>query len=93
MNTNPYKAILRNANAGYWDLDFSNSKFELSDVLKRIFEWHGDRVFGLYKTFHGNADARGLGLFMTKNQVEAMGGRISIESEISKGTTIKIVVP
>jgi PAS domain S-box-containing protein len=39
LNTNPYKAILRNANAGYWDLDFSNSKFELSDVLKRIFEW------------------------------------------------------
>jgi signal transduction histidine kinase len=54
---------------------------------------HGDRVFGLYKTFHGNADARGLGLFMTKNQVEAMGGKISIESEIFKGTTIKIVVP
>ncbi len=54
---------------------------------------HGDRVFGLYKTFHGNADARGLGLFMTKNQVEAMGGKISIESEVSIGTTIKIVVP
>ncbi len=54
---------------------------------------YGDRVFGLYKTFHGNADAKGLGLFITKNQVEAMGGRINIDSEKDKGTTIKIVVP
>lgn len=50
-----------------------------------------DKIFGLYKTFHGHKDARGLGLFMTKNQVEAMGGRIMVESEVGKGTTFRVL--
>ncbi|MEQ9098159.1 MAG: PAS domain S-box protein [Imperialibacter sp.] len=51
---------------------------------------HGDRLFGMYKTFHGNADAKGIGLFITKNQVESMGGKIEVESEVGVGTTFKI---
>lgn len=51
---------------------------------------HGQDFFGLNKTFHGNADARGLGLFITKNQIESLGGSISVESEPNKGTTFKI---
>jgi PAS domain S-box-containing protein len=50
----------------------------------------GDKLFGMYKTFHGNPEARGIGLFMTKNQVEAMGGTIEVESEAGKGTTFKV---
>lgn len=49
-----------------------------------------DKIFGLYKTFSTNKDAKGLGLFLTKNQVEAMGGKIEIQSEINKGTTVRI---
>jgi PAS domain S-box-containing protein len=51
---------------------------------------YGDKLFGMYKTFHGNSDARGIGLFMTRSQVEAMGGSIEVESELGKGTTFKI---
>ena len=51
---------------------------------------HGDKLFGIYQTFNGNADARGFGLFISKNQIEAMGGKIEVESEIGKGTTFKI---
>ena len=47
-------------------------------------------MFGIYQTFNGNADARGFGLFISKNQVEAMGGKIEVESDINKGTTFKI---
>lgn len=47
---------------------------------------HGNKIFGMYKTFHKNADARGIGLFITKNQIEAMGGRIEVESEEGRGT-------
>jgi PAS domain S-box-containing protein len=51
---------------------------------------NGDKLFGMYKTFHGNEDARGIGLFITKNQIEAIGAKVSVESEIDKGTLIKI---
>ena len=51
---------------------------------------HKDKVFGLYKTFSNNKDAKGIGLFITKNQIEAMGGKIEIESQLNKGTLIRI---
>jgi PAS domain S-box-containing protein len=51
---------------------------------------YGDKLFGMYKTFHGNKDARGIGLFMTKNQIEAMGGRVSVNSQPDKGSTFTI---
>ena len=51
---------------------------------------HKDKIFGLYKTFSNNKDATGIGLFITKNQVEAMGGKIEIQSELNKGSTVRI---
>ncbi len=53
-------------------------------------EKHGEKLFGMYKTFHKNADARGIGLFITKNQIESMGGSIEVESKVNVGTTFKI---
>jgi PAS domain-containing protein/anti-sigma regulatory factor (Ser/Thr protein kinase) len=47
-------------------------------------------IFGLFKTFNGNSDSVGLGLFMTKNQIELMQGKIEIESTLGKGTIFKI---
>ena len=49
-----------------------------------------EQVFGLYKRFHTQIEGKGMGLFMTKTQVEALGGRININSEVNKGTTFKI---
>ena len=51
---------------------------------------YGSKLFGLYKTFHSKTDSQGIGLFITKNQVESMGGFIHVESEVNKGTTFKI---
>lgn len=51
---------------------------------------YGDRLFGLYQRFHGNVEGKGLGLYMTRSQVIAMGGKIEVESEPGKGTTFKI---
>ena len=51
---------------------------------------HGKKLFGMYKTFHSNKDARGLGLFITKTQVEAMGGKIVVDSKPNEGSTFKI---
>lgn len=49
-----------------------------------------DKIFGMYKTFHYNKDAVGIGLFLTKNQVESLDGSISVESEVNEGTTFTI---
>lgn len=51
---------------------------------------HKTDLFGMYKTFHKNQNSRGIGLFITKNQIEAMGGRVEVYSEVNKGTTFKI---
>lgn len=51
---------------------------------------YGDKLFGMYKTFHNHADSRGIGLFITKSQIEAIGGKINVESEVNVGTTFFI---
>ena len=51
---------------------------------------YGDKLFGFYKTFHDSKDAKGIGLFITRTQIEAMGGSISAESEVDKGTKFKV---
>lgn len=50
----------------------------------------GHKLFGLHKTFHGNKDARGVGLYITKTQIEELGGSIIAKSELDKGTTFII---
>ena len=53
-------------------------------------EKYGDKLFGMYKTFHDSKDSRGIGLYITKNQIEAMNGKVSVESKVGHGTTFKI---
>jgi len=53
-------------------------------------ETYGDKLYGMNKTFHGNEDARGLGLYITKNQIDSMGGRIEVESKINVGTKFSV---
>jgi PAS domain S-box-containing protein len=74
---------------------FSRDNGKLSLLIKDNglginLEKHGEKLFGMYKTFHKNADARGIGLFITKNQIESMGGSIEVESKVNVGTTFKI---
>jgi signal transduction histidine kinase len=49
-----------------------------------------DVIFGLYKTFHKHKDSTGIGLYITKNQIEAMGGKIEVQSQVGEGTIFKV---
>lgn len=51
----------------------------------------GEKIFALYKRMHSHVEGKGMGLFMVKTQVEAMGGNITVTSEINKGTEFTIV--
>jgi len=47
-------------------------------------------MFKLNKVFHSGYDSKGVGLFITKNQLEAHGGSITVNSKPGEGTEFKI---
>lgn len=51
---------------------------------------HGQYLFKLYKTFHGNPDAKGIGLFLVRHQLESLGGSIDVGSSPGEGTTFVV---
>jgi PAS domain S-box-containing protein len=51
---------------------------------------HGKDMFKLNQTFHSGFDSKGVGLFMTKTQIETFGGQISVKSEPDIGTEFEI---
>lgn len=53
-------------------------------------ELYGKQIFGMYKTFHNNNESEGIGLFLTKNQIESLGGKISVESVVGEGTKFTV---
>jgi signal transduction histidine kinase len=53
-------------------------------------ETHKQNLFTLYKRFHFHVEGKGMGLYLVKTQVVAMGGKIEVESKINQGTTFRI---
>ncbi len=51
---------------------------------------HGKNLFGMYQTFHQHPDARGMGLFLVKTQIETFGGQITVKSEPGSGTVFTL---
>jgi PAS domain S-box-containing protein len=51
------------------------------------------QIFGMFKQFSSVRDGKGLGLYLTKSQVEMLGGTISIDSVLNVGTTFEIKMP
>lgn len=65
--------------------------FEITDNGLGIdLKKNGDKIFMLRKTFHEHPKAKGFGLFITRTQIEAMGGSISLKSEPAQGSTFTI---
>jgi signal transduction histidine kinase len=48
------------------------------------------QIFGMYETFTDFKNSRGIGLFVTNNQMKALGGKIEIESELNKGSVFTL---
>jgi len=53
---------------------------------------YSNDIFGIYKTFHQNKDSKGVGLYITKAQVVAMGGNIDLISKPNVGTTFIVTL-
>lgn len=72
---------------------FEGNKLMLSFVDNGLgvdVEKYERQLFKMYKTFHPDTgkDGKGIGLFLSKNKVDMMGGKISIESAPEKGMTL-----
>lgn len=63
------------------------------DNGKGIEEKNLKNLFGLYKRFDKSVDGKGMGLFITKMQVEHLGGKIAVDSKINVGTTVRLEFP
>jgi len=48
-----------------------------------------DKLFNLYSRFHFHVDGKGMGLYLVKSHLVAMGGRIEIQSQVDKGSTFR----
>jgi signal transduction histidine kinase len=48
---------------------------------------HDKSIFSLYKRFHLHMEGRGLGLYLVKTQIQALGGKIEVRSFPNEGTT------
>ncbi|MEM5564012.1 PAS domain S-box protein [Psychroserpens sp. AS72] len=53
-------------------------------------EKNKNKLFTLNGTFHKHHDSRGVGLYITKNHIESIGGKIEVESEVGVGTCFSI---
>jgi len=71
----------------------SNNIFQLTisdNGLGFNLDRYKDSVFNLYKRFHFHVEGKGLGLYLVRTQVEALGGRIKLESKPDAGSVFKI---
>lgn len=51
-----------------------------------------DKLFGFYKRFHSHVEGKGLGLHLIKKQIDALDGRIEVDSVVGRGTTFKVLL-
>ncbi len=52
-----------------------------------------EKIFQPYQRFHNKAEGKGLGLFMIKTQVEALGGHLEVSSKPDEGATFTAYLP
>ncbi|PZV80296.1 PAS domain S-box-containing protein [Algoriphagus aquaeductus] len=77
-----------NLKSGFED---GNAFLEISDNGLGIdLERNGDKIFGMNKVFHDHPEAKGVGLYIVKTQIESMGGKITVQSKPHVGTTFRI---
>jgi len=70
------------------------ARFEVKDNGEGIAREHLDRVFEkFYRVPGGRSEGVGLGLYISREIVEAHGGTIGVESEPGKGSTFWFTLP
>jgi len=53
---------------------------------------YGDRIFKLNQVFHYGFDSKGVGLYITKTQIESLGGKIEVKSREMEGSEFIVTI-
>lgn len=69
---------------GHIKIDFADNGLGI-DIDK-----NRDNLFSLYRRFHFHVEGKGMGLYLVKTQLEALGGRVEIQSKVNEGTVFSI---
>ncbi|HEY3403532.1 MAG TPA: HAMP domain-containing sensor histidine kinase [Ohtaekwangia sp.] len=51
---------------------------------------HKNNLFNLYKRFHLHTEGKGMGLYLIKTQMLALGGKVEVESQPGVGTNFQL---
>jgi signal transduction histidine kinase len=70
-----------------------SASVEVADNGCGIDNAHIPHLFEPFFTTKPPGVGTGLGLFVCRKLVEDLGGQISLESQLSKGTTVRVVLP
>ncbi len=74
--------------------DEENFYLEFSDNGRGIdLKSFKDRIFKMYMRHHHDVEGRGVGLYIVKNRVESLNGKVDVVSKVMKGSTFKITLP
>lgn len=75
------------------DIDDHKVKLEVEDNGKGIAKEHLDKVYRMFYRATDDGAGSGLGLYIVKEAIDKLNGSIRIESEVGKGTTVKLEIP
>ncbi len=51
------------------------------------------KVFGLFKRVQNDESGSGIGMYIVNKFLENYGGKLTLESELGKGSTFTVVIP
>jgi signal transduction histidine kinase len=73
--------------------DGNNNVIEISDNGIGISEEHLLKIFDMFYRATNKSIGTGLGLYITKEMVQKLGGKIDVRSKLDYGTTFKVILP
>lgn len=82
----PYIRIKSDLNGDYVQINVAGNGLGID--LKA----HKNNLFSLHKRFHYHVDGKGLGLYLVKTQLEALGGKIDVRSMEGEGSVFSFFI-
>jgi signal transduction histidine kinase len=83
---NSFVKISSDTSTGYINLTIQDNGIGIDQA-------HLPKIFDMFYRAHANSDGSGIGLYIVKECVEKIGGRIRVQSESSIGTTFTVSIP